>query len=203
MKKHQHIWKILIFDMFVIEFGPVGVFLVTYHLSSFSTAAIALAVSTLLALVTSKIVNKRVPWFAIFSGAVTIAASLSTYYFSAPSILIFQDTVFYFLFAGLLSLSIWQRKTLFKSFFGHIFAIEEKGWFALESRWLVFFLMAGTSNEFVRIFLTADEWVVYKQAALILFLVFGLYQFRISSKYRLPEADKLGLRRLSTQNTQS
>jgi len=199
MKKHSHIWKILIFDMFVIEFGPVGVFFIAYYFSSFSIAAFSLAVATLLALIASKLINKRVPWFAIFSGTITIITAMVTYFFDMPGVLIFKDTVFYFLFAVLLGLSIWKGKNLFKAFFGHIFAIKDEGWIALERRWIIFFVAAGSSNEFVRIFLSADEWVIYKQVVVIFFLGFGLYQFRISNKYRLPEADKLGLRKLSSR----
>ena len=42
-------------------------------------------------------------------------------------------------------------------------------------------------------------WAVGSYLVVLFFLGFGLYQFRISSKYRLPEADKLGLRRLSSR----
>jgi intracellular septation protein len=196
MKKHSHIWKILIFDMFVIEFGPVGVFFVAYYLSSFYIAAMSLAVATFVSLIASKIINKRVPTFAIFSGTITIVTAFITYYFKLPEVLIFKDTVYYLFFASLLFVSIWKKKALFKTFFGHIFAIEENGWFLLEKRWLIFFILAGASNEFVRIFLSLDEWVVYKQIVVFFFLGFGLYQFKISSEHRLPEADKLGLRKL-------
>ncbi len=201
MKKHYHIWKLLIFDMFVIEFGPVGVFFIAYYLSSFSIAAVSLAVATFVSLVASKIINKRVPSFAIFSGTITILTALITYYFKLPEVLIFKDTVYYLFFASLLFLSIWKEKGLFKAFFGHIFAIEDKGWFVLERRWLVFFILAGCSNEYVRNFLSDDDWVIYKQVVVFFFLGFGLYQFTITSKYRLGETDKLGLRKFEGRNT--
>jgi len=200
MKKHSHIWKILIFDMFIIEFGPVGVFFIVYHFSDFLTAALALGLSTLIALILSKIVNKRVPWFAIFSGSITILTSLLTFVYTAPWMLILKDSIYYFLFAIFLGFSLWKGKNLFKSFFGHIFAMKEKGWKILESRWFFFFMLAGVSNEVVRVSLTVDQWVLYKQFVVVIFLLFGLYQFKITSKYRLPEADKLGLQKLFVHN---
>ncbi|QQR65065.1 septation protein IspZ [Candidatus Kaiserbacteria bacterium] len=196
MKKHSHIWKILIFDMFVIEFGPVGVFFVAYYLFDFLKAALALGAATLVALVLSQFVNKRVPWFAIFSGSITILTALLTYIFTAPWILIIKDSVYYGLFALFLGVSLWQKKSLFKTFFGHIFAITEEGWRILEGRWFIFFVFSAVSNELVRMFLSADEWVLYKQAIVFVFLGFGLYQFRVSMKHRLPEADAIGLRKL-------
>ncbi|MFT5036682.1 MAG: intracellular septation protein [Candidatus Azotimanducaceae bacterium] len=187
--------------MFVIEFGPIGVFFIVYHFSDFMWAALSLGVSTLIALILSQVINKRIPWFAIFSGSITIFTALLTFLFTAPWILIAQDSVYYFLFALLLGVSMWKNLGLFRSFFGHIFAIAFEGWNVLEQRWFVFFILAGLSNEFVRVFLSTDEWVTYKQVIVLLFLIFGLYQFRISSKYRLEEADRLGLRKHTSVTT--
>ena len=188
--------------MFIIEFGPVGVFFVVYHWADFFTAALALGLSTLVALVLSKIVNKRVPWFAIFSGSITILTALLTFIYTAPWMLILKDSIYYFLFALFLGFSLWKEKDLFKTFFGHIFVINKMGWKILESRWFLFFLLAGVSNELVRVSLTVDQWVAYKQYIVVIFLLFGLYQFRVTRKHRLPEADKLGLRKLSVRNHQ-
>jgi intracellular septation protein len=197
MKKHAHIWKILGFDMFVIEFGPVGVFFIAYYLSDFPIAALSLGIATFIALVLSKIINKRVPWFAIFSGSITMITSAVTYYFDAPVVLILKDTIYYFLFAGILAYSMWRGKYLFKAFFGHIFAITDNGWRTLQRRWLGFFLLAGSANELVRIFLTTAEWVLYKQVLVVVFLVFGLYQLRVSNQERTEEGDRWGIRKLA------
>lgn len=195
MRKHSHIWKILIFDMFIIEFGPVGVFFVAYYLSDFLRAALSLGISTLIALVLSRLINKRVPWFAIFSGSITMLTALLTFFYTAPWMLIVKDSVYYFLFALILGVSLMSNLQIFKSFFGHVFAIASAGWRTLEQRWFGFFVLAGLMNELVRVFLTTDQWVIYKQVIVIAFLVFGLYQFKVSIKHRLPEADRLGLRR--------
>jgi len=57
--------------------------------------------------------------------------------------LIIKDSVYYFLFAFMLGFSLWKRRSVLKTFFGHVFLIEEKGWRMLEKRWFVFFLFAG------------------------------------------------------------
>ncbi len=196
MKRHTHIWKIFFFDLFIIEFGPVAAFFIAYSLSSFTVAALTLGLTTFAALVASRSVNKRVPWFAIFSGSITMASSLATYVLDAPNILIIRDSAFYLFFALILGVSIISGRHMLRSFFGHVFAINEAGWRTLERRWLTFFILAGVSNELVRTFLTPDEWVHYKQAIVMVFLVFGLYQFRVSTRYRTEEADRWGLRKL-------
>lgn len=170
-------------------------FFITYYLSDFLTAALALGASTFVALILSWAINKRVPWFAIFSGSMTILTALVTYIFVAPWVLIIKDSLFYFLFAFIVGISLWRNRSIFKIFFDHIFAITETGWHLLEKRWFLFFVLAGVLNELVRVLLSADDWVLYKQAIVLVFLGFGLYQFKVSSKHRLPEADRLGLRK--------
>ena len=191
----------LVFDMFVIEFGPIIVFFVVNYFAGFMAAALSLGVATFATMVLSKIVNKRVPWFAIFSGVITIVTSLVTYFYTAPWVLIIKDTFYYFAFSLVLLVSIWTGRSVFEKFFGHVFAITEKGWQTLEKRWCGFFVFAAISNEYIRIFYTAEEWVIYKQFILIVFFIFGMYQFKVSIKHRLAEADRFGLRKLKSQST--
>ncbi|MFT7644484.1 MAG: intracellular septation protein [Candidatus Paceibacteria bacterium] len=186
--------------MFVIEFGPVGIFFIAYYFSDFLTAALSLGVSTFVALILSRIVNKRVPWFAIFSGSLTILSALVTYLLTAPWVLIITDSVFYLMFALILGLSLWRNHSVFKTFFGHVFSITTKGWRVLEKRWFVLFVLACLSNEMVRVFLSPDAWVTYKQVVVVVFLVFGLYQFKVTIKHRLSQADRFGLRKFSPHN---
>lgn len=195
MLNQRHIWKILIFDMFIIEFGPVGVFFAVYYFSDFMVAALGLATATLLAMILSKVVNQRLPLFAIFSGIATILTAVVTYLFTAPWVLIIADSFYYFLFAGILAASTWGGKLIFKSFFEHVFALQEAGWRVLQVRWTLFFVLAGVLNESVRLTLSVGDWVLFKQGLIVVFVVFGLYQFRVSTKYRSADADRWGLKR--------
>ena len=199
MKKHGHLFKILFFDMFVIEFGPTGVFLIAYYLSDFITAALWLGAATALALVISRVVNNRLPLFAIFSGSVTMLSALITFIYQSPDVLIIRDSVFYVLFAVLLGMSVWRPDSLFKKFFSHIFLLADEAWNTLERRWFVFFIVLAISNEFVRMNLTVEEWVIYKQVALVTMVVFGFYQLTVTRQYRLPGSDNLGFRKLRSQ----
>ena len=187
--------------MLVIEFGPVGVFFIAYYLGGFAAAALSLAIATGVALLLSKLINKRVPWFAIFSGIITIATAIVTYLYDSPIVLIVKDSIYYFLFAGILLLSVDYQKHVFRAFFGHIFALTETGWGILERRWGVFFAIAGISNELVRVLLSLSEWVLYKQLIVVAFLVFGFYQLKVSIRHRTDEADEFGLRTLKSLNT--
>jgi intracellular septation protein len=195
MKRRSYLWKIALFDMGIIEFGPVGVFVAFFYLSDFLTAALSLGVATVVALALSLVVNKRIPWFALFSGLITITTSLVTYIYDAPWVLIVKDTVYYYAFAVLLGIGFWKKVHILEKFFGHIFAISDRAWMILERRWFVFFIIAGSLNEIVRMVLTVEQWVMYKQVVLAVFIVFGLLQFLVSRTYRLPEGDAWGFRK--------
>jgi len=194
VKKNAQIWTKFIFDMFVIEFGPVGVFFIIFYLSNFVQAALALGFSTFVALVASRLINGRVPWFAVFTGSITIVIACITYWLNQPLILIVKDTVYYLFFASLLAVSLFLNKHLFKFFFGHIFVLTDTGWKKLEKRWLYFFVFAGISNELVRVLLTPDEWVLYKQGIVFLFIGFGLYQLRMIAHHKMEDGELFGLR---------
>jgi intracellular septation protein A len=196
LNKNLHLLKIVFFDLLLIEFGPAAVFFLTFYLTgeNFPTAALSLGMATIAVLIISKVVNQRVPWFALFSGSITIATAFVTYWFAAPWVLIVKDTVYYFLFALLLGLSMWSKGLIFKTFFGHIFAIKDTGWMLLERRWLYFFVLAALSNELVRMYLSVSDWVLYKQFILVFFVVYGFYQFTVTIRHRLPTADRFGLR---------
>ena len=77
----KYIWKIALFDLLLIELGPVIIFLIIFNVADFFLAALALAITTLVALILSKVVNKRLPYFALFAGAITIITSFFAFYF--------------------------------------------------------------------------------------------------------------------------
>ncbi|MCA9358511.1 septation protein IspZ [Candidatus Kaiserbacteria bacterium] len=195
MLRHARLFKLLILDMLIIEFGPLLVFFALYHfLCSFGKAALGLAGTTLVTLYISKLVNQRIPWFVVISGGITAGSAILSYWFKTPDILIFTDTVFYFLFAGLLASGVFHKRQVFATFFSHVFCISEAGWKILERRFLGIFIAAGIANELVRHLGSVHDWVVFKQWLVVVFLLFGFYQLRVTSSHRTEEADRFGLR---------
>jgi intracellular septation protein A len=170
-------------------------FFIVFRYTDFFVAALALGISTFLTLILSKLINKRLPYFAIYSGLITISTSALTYFLKIPDILIIQDSIYYLLFFVVLLLSIIRKKYILKLFFEHIFLISDFGWRSLQIRWSVFFLVALVGNELSRNLLSPEAWVEYKKIAFLVFIVFGFYQFTLSSKTRLENANILGLRR--------
>lgn len=194
MKKYYLI-KIIALDIGLIELSPIIVFFISYGLFGFGTAALALGITTLLTIIVSIFVNSRLPYFAIFSGLITAATSLLSYFFKTPDILIIEDSVFNLLFFLFLFYSSIKKKLILKKFFGHIFLIKDSAWKKLQIRWQIFFLLSFILNEYIRLAHSPEIWVEFKKYYFILFFIFGNYQFTLSAKERLEGSDRLGLRK--------
>lgn len=189
----NYILKIIALDIGLIELSPVIVFFITFNFFGFFVAALSLSLTTVLTIILSVFINSRIPYFAIFSGLVTVTSAFLTFIFKSPDILIIEDSVFNLLFFLFLFYSTVRGKLVLKKFFGHIFLIKDKAWKILQIRWFVFFLLSFFANEYIRIFYEPETWVLFKKYYFIFFFIFGNYQFTLSAKERLPGSDRLGL----------
>lgn len=193
MKKYSYTLKIVVFDLLFIEFGPLVFFVIAYYLKGFSVAALTLAVATVLSLIVSLLINKRIPWFAATTGILTATMSAFSYLHNDPDILILTDSCYYFALSFTFAASTIFGKLVLKKLFGHIFSLTDIGWKMLEFRAFILFSVAGVTNELVRAYLSLDHWIIYKQIAVSSILIFGLLQLRITCRYRTDNTNRLGL----------
>jgi intracellular septation protein len=77
--------------------------------------------------------------------------------------------------------------------FQNVFHISEKGWSILSLRWGFFFLLLAGLNEWVRQSLTPDMWVTFKLVTIVGTIAFGVSQFILARRERLPDATPWGL----------
>lgn len=175
------------------EFGPVLGFLVAFKLSDFMTGIIVMMIATIIALLLLKILEKHTPIFALISSGTVLFFGGISLFIDLPGIFIFRDTIFDTLFGLALLLSVWLGKPLFKYTFSGVFAITHRGWSVLSLRWGIFFLLLALINEWVRLTLSPEDWVIAKILIIIASFVFGAYQFTLTKKERLPNATDWGI----------
>lgn len=177
------------------EFVPVIGFFVASQLYSFYTATAVLMALTALAISSGWYFERQIPILPIISGVFVILSGIITLLYQAPDVLIFADSLYYFLMGFGLIGSLALKKNLLKRVFGHVFAITEEGWSKLAFRWAIVFIIGGIANELVRIMGTPEMWVNFKVVKVVLVAGFGLYQFTLARRYRLPgESTEWGLR---------
>ena len=182
------------------EFTPVLAFFVAGQFYSFFVATAILLIFTVAALAVSWLHDRSIAFFPIFSGIFVVVSGLITLYFKEPNALIFADSLYYFVVAGIIGVGMLRDRLFLKWLFERTFAMADAGWRILSWRWLIAFVVAGIGNEIVRIFLTPEVWVDYKFVKVILIAGFGFYQFTLSKRYRIPEiSNEWGLR-LTSRN---
>ncbi len=181
------------------EFAPVIVFFLVAQFTSFYTATAVLLVSTCLALAFGWYFERRFPVLPIIAGLFVIVSGSITLYYHAPDALIFADSLYYLLMGLTIAVFLVFHINLLKLIFEQTFAMSDKGWFLLCQRWIIIFLLAAVLNEFARHYLTPEMWVNFKMLKVVSIGIFGLYQFTLARKYRLPDASPWGLRVTSTK----
>lgn len=176
------------------EFVPIVTFVLASEYFGFFKAVSALIVATLLSTAISWYTEKHIPKFGITAAISILLFGVLTLIFDNPFFIIVKDTIYYAGFGVALGIGLYLRRSVFKFFFADFFAITERGWKMLETRWAVFFLLLAVANEVSRRVFEPEAWVEYKLAIVVVTWVFGFYQFTLSKKERLPEASELGLR---------
>jgi len=177
------------------EFVPVIGFFIAAQLFSFYTATSILMVLTVAALSVGWYCERRLPVLPIISGLFVLVSGFITVTYQAPDALIFADSLYYFGMGLTIALGLVFRTNILKLIFERVFAMTNVGWRILAIRWVIIFLLGGAINEVVRLYATPEVWVHFKVVKVITVALFGLYQFTLSRKYRIPEeSNAWGLR---------
>lgn len=177
------------------EFAPVVAFFVAAQFYSFYTATAVLIVSTVAALITGWILERRLPVLPIISGVFVIISGFITICYKAPDALIVADSLYYFLMGATILGGLFFKLNILKRIFDATFAMYDEGWTILATRWIIIFLLAAAANEAARFALSPEEWVNFKVLKIITITAFGFYQFTLSKRFRIPEeSNAWGLR---------
>lgn len=177
-----------------IELGPIIGFLVLVESIDFIAATGWFVAFTAFSLALAFYKRRRLALFPFIVAISVIIFGALTLYFHDPFFFIFKDTVYNLTFGIAIFLFLSRDIILLKVFFQEVFAMSDTGWVILSKRWGILFLLLAFSNECTRSFLTPEQWALYKLMATGVTTVFGVYQFTLTKKYRLPEASSWGLR---------
>jgi len=169
------------------EFAPVVAFFVTAQLFSFYTATAVLMTSTVAALIAGWLLERRLPVLPIISGVFVFISGFITICYKTPDALIVADSLYYFLMGTTILAGLFFKLNILKSIFDSTFAMYDEGWNILAARWILIFLLAAAANETARFTLSPEEWINFKVLKIITITAFGIYQFTLSKRYRIPE----------------
>ena len=174
---------------FITDFGPLLIFFTVYYKSgnNLSVAIPPLIIATLIAVLISYIVEKKVPYLPLVGGIIISVFGGLTLYFNNPIFLYMKPTIINIIFAIILFVGrAFFNKNLLKYFFQNAFQIDEMGWDKLNNRWMLFFIFLALINELVWRTQTEVVWVNFKVWGILpLTFVFTALQIPVINKHKI------------------
>ena len=174
---------------FITDFGPLLIFFTFYYKSgnNLSVAIPPLIVATLVAVLISYVMEKKVPYLPLMGGLIISVFGGLTLYFNNPVFLYIKPTIINIIFASVLFVGKnFLNKNFLKYFFQNAFQIDEMGWDKLNNRWMIFFVFLAFINELVWRTQAEVVWVNFKVWGILpLTFVFTAFQIPLINKHKI------------------
>ena len=174
---------------FITDFGPLLIFFTVYYKSenNLSVAIPPLIVATLIAVIISYVVEKKIPYLPLMGGIIISIFGGLTLYFNNPVFLYMKPTIINIIFAlGLFVGRTFLNKNLLKYFFQSAFQIDELGWNKLNNRWMLFFIFLALVNEIVWRTQAEVIWVNFKVWGILpITFIFTAFQIPLINKHKI------------------
>ena len=174
---------------FITDFGPLLIFFTVYYKSgnNLSIAIPPLIIATLIAVLISYIVEKKIPYLPLVGGIIISIFGGLTLYFNNPVFLYMKPTIINIIFAIVLIFGkVFLNQNFLKFFFNNAIQMNEIGWDKLNYRWIIFFIFLALLNELVWRTQTEIIWVNFKVWGILpLTFVFTAFQIPLINKYKL------------------
>ena len=169
-----------------VDIGPLAVFFIFYIRSDLKTAILPFMIATIIAVLFSYILEKKIPLMPTFGAIIILIFGGLTIYFDNETFFKMKPTIINVLFAGVLYGGIVFKKPLLRYLLGAALKLEDKGWNILTKRWISFFIALAILNEIVWRTQTTDVWVNFKVFGILpITFIFTLTQFTTIKKYQI------------------
>jgi intracellular septation protein len=180
-----------------VDFGPVGLFMVTYNLVHRSNPDQAIFIATgvfmaatLAALLYAVLVQKRVPPMLIVTAAVVGVFGGLTIYFHNPVFIKIKPTIVNLLFAGAIFGGLLFKQNVWKILFESAFTLPDRIWTILAVRWGLFYIFLAALNEVIWRNFSEAFWTNFKVLGVIpITFLFVLANIPITMKYMPKDED--------------
>ena len=170
---------------FITDFGPLLIFFVVYSKSgkSLNAAIPPLIIATIIAVLISYIVEKKIPYIPLIGGTIISVFGGLTLYFDNPVFLYMKPTIINILFGLALAFEkFFTKEHILKKMLGKSIPLSDEGWQTLTTRWMFFFFALALLNEYVWRTQPEEFWVNFKVWGIlpITFIFTALQMFSIN-----------------------
>ena len=172
----------------LIDIGPLAVFFIFYLRSDLKSAIIPLMIATIIAVLFSYIMEKKIPIMPTVGAFIILIFGGLTIYFDNEVFFKMKPTIINLLFALILYGGVIVKKPLLKFLLGAAIKLEDEGWKILTQRWISFFIALAILNEIVWRTQSTDIWVNFKVFGILpITFIFTMTQFSLIKKYQIED----------------
>tara|TARA_B100000029_G_scaffold431424_1_gene443004 strand:- start:196 stop:735 length:540 start_codon:yes stop_codon:yes gene_type:complete len=172
----------------LVDIGPLAVFFVFYTRSDLQTAILPFMIATVIAVLFSYIMEKRIPIMPTVGAGIILVFGGLTIYFDNEVFFKMKPTIINILFALILYGGEIFKKPLLKYLLGGTLKLQEIGWSILTKRWIGFFIALAILNEIIWRTQSTDIWVNFKVFGILpITFIFTLSQFSTIKKYLIED----------------
>ena len=178
--------KSLALKLFV-ELGPLLAFFLAYAKFGIFWATGAIMVATVLSLLASWILFKRIAPMPVVTAVLVCIFGGLTFWLDDPSFIKMKPTMVNLLFGGALAGGMVTGRPLIKSLLGEQLHLTDQGWRKLTVRWMTFFFTVAALNELVWRNFSEGTWVKFKVFGILpLTMIFAIAQIGLMKKHEQP-----------------
>jgi intracellular septation protein len=151
-------------------------------------ATASFMVATVISLLVSLSLYRRVPVMPLVSGAIVIVFGGLTLYLQNELFIKLKPTIVNTIFATALLGGLLFGRSLLQFVFDSVIQLDENGWRKLTLRWGLFFVFLAILNEVVWRNFSTDTWVAFKVfGTMPLTVAFALSQLPMMQRHALKE----------------
>jgi|TARA_B110000914_G_scaffold59257_1_gene51425 intracellular septation protein len=174
---------------FITDFGPLLIFFVVYSKSgkNLSAAIPPLIIATIIAVLISYIVEKKIPYIPLIGGIIISVFGGLTLYFNNPVFLYMKPTIINIFFGLALTFEkFFTKEHILKKMLGKTISLSDEGWKVLTIRWVLFFFSLALLNEYIWRTQTEEFWVSFKVWGILpISFIFTGFQMFLINKYKI------------------
>jgi intracellular septation protein len=171
-----------------LELGPLLTFFLTYNWYGIFPATGVFMAATVISLIASWVLLKKVPIMPLVSGALVLVFGGLTLYLQDGTFIKIKVTIIYVLFATALGVGLHLGQPFLKTLLSEAIQLQDEGWRKLTIRWMFFFLFLAVLNEIVWRNFPEKVWVDFKVFGILpLTFLFMMTQLGLLQKYQIPQ----------------
>ena len=158
----------------VLEFGPILIFLFSFHFFHIYKATLILMIATIISTIVTYRMQKRLPYLALYVALLTVGFGYITLMHHEPKFIQMRDTIYDVTCALTLLGGLMIRASFLKLAFNEVVPMTNRAWTKLTYAWTAFFIVNAVANEYVRRTMNLHTWFDFKSMVAVITIVFGL-----------------------------